>query len=834
MERTPKSAVPGAVAAAILVVCLSTAALLFGAPPTGAAPTEPTLDLAGLQAKLDDSGTIPGYFKTVLSGSTIETIPMTVLAIQVMPNPAWGGVPDQLILFEATGPAIARIGGIAAGMSGSPLFVDDGGTDKLIGALSYGDIFTMGGLGLATPIQYMAAIETDHDVTPVSMRLSKPVETSAGTVDTIVIAPSEEAAKTLPRGAKTSVMTPKDAMFIGGIPAGSKAFKILEKRMADKGIKVKAVSGSLGSAWDPGFETTLTGGAAAAVMLSRGSLWAGGVGTVTYATTGTLLAFGHPMEWSGATGLSLTNAWVHGIWGSSLEPYKLASPTQLRGEVTQDRIAGVAARLDRLPDETAIAATATYTDESIVATTTSLMTGKAIDRSGNGVYPAISMYMAAAKATDAFMLAGSAESTLTVVVTGGGATHTVQRVNMWDNAFDVPFESIYENWDILEELTANPDGIADAHIASVDLEHSITSERRVGRVVDLRIPGGIVNGENRVEVDVLRYGVVPTETVEMTLTVPTGVPTNGRVSVGSESFWSDFGGDMYYYVEDFADGSGGAPRRTLAATVDGINDRARNNDMGLTFSPEFAYDDWWWYYMAPSRATARKAAAERSAARSALDVLDPIDVMVRQPWVVQDRISKRTPAVMMYPSKRFVSYGTRGRIRGVVSGLSDDITVTLTRTTAGSAPTTWAVPAKVDLSGDATFAIAFLPLAKSTTFTATWEGDDSYLAGYAHSVYKVRPQVRAWAAPRTVRPGVRSMLTARVRPSSFGGRVRFERLTRVGWRPVTSWRNVNSAGVASTPFVPRSSGPYLLRARTTATASNLAGASSAFLLFATP
>ena len=40
-------------------------------------------------------------------------------------------------------------------MSGSPVYVDDGGVDKLIGALSYGSDFTIGGMFLATPVEYM-------------------------------------------------------------------------------------------------------------------------------------------------------------------------------------------------------------------------------------------------------------------------------------------------------------------------------------------------------------------------------------------------------------------------------------------------------------------------------------------------------------------------------------------------------------------------------------------------------------------------------------------------------------------------------------------------------
>ena len=36
----------------------------------------------------------------------------------------------------------------------------------MIGAASYGDSFTTGGLGLATPIEYMTTIESNYSVAP--------------------------------------------------------------------------------------------------------------------------------------------------------------------------------------------------------------------------------------------------------------------------------------------------------------------------------------------------------------------------------------------------------------------------------------------------------------------------------------------------------------------------------------------------------------------------------------------------------------------------------------------------------------------------------------------
>ena len=64
-----------------LIVAVLVLALGMGiASAALAAPSDPTLGLASLQAKLDASpdGTIPGYFKTVDRGSTIETIPVTI------------------------------------------------------------------------------------------------------------------------------------------------------------------------------------------------------------------------------------------------------------------------------------------------------------------------------------------------------------------------------------------------------------------------------------------------------------------------------------------------------------------------------------------------------------------------------------------------------------------------------------------------------------------------------------------------------------------------------------------------------------------------------------
>ena len=85
-------------------------------------------------------------------------------------------------------------------MSGSPVYVDDGGA-KLVGAVSYGEYFTSNGLGLATPIEHMMALEDDFTIDPLSARLAKAVDLRAPlvvagqTVRKVVVAPTTATAR---------------------------------------------------------------------------------------------------------------------------------------------------------------------------------------------------------------------------------------------------------------------------------------------------------------------------------------------------------------------------------------------------------------------------------------------------------------------------------------------------------------------------------------------------------------------------------------------------------------------------------------------------------------
>jgi hypothetical protein len=503
---------------------------------------EPTMGLNQLQTLLDDNGgTVDATMKTVVKGEDIVTINLTIQAITDGP----------LILFSSDDPQLTSIGGIAEGMSGSPIYVQDpsdGNTPKVIGALSYGDIFTLGNYGLATPIEQMLNIKTKYGE-PLVQSLPHPIITPAGVVDKVMIDRTGEAA---PAALSSGIAVAKpmtDIRVLGGIPTSSRLFKRAVAQYAKLGYTLVAPSGmgSTPQLGDQTFTTDLVPGASLATMDSRGDVYYGAIGTVTYADGNSLLAFGHPYEQSGATTRYLQNAWIDGIWPSSLTPYKLGRLGALRGTITQDRANGVMGTVGALPAETPITgeATNTATGESTCTTTympTALLNGGgSADDSDTVSSSELPVYAASAAGVDLFDEAhtpGSAEVTTTIVIRdttdpnpSNQTTYTITIPDFLDDDYDIPSAA---GWDIenalesLQELRGM--GAYTYDIESIDLQSKITPRQRWAEVLDVSPTQPLHSGDNTISVQVAAYGYATTQTVPVKLTIPAGVPLNGTIS----------------------------------------------------------------------------------------------------------------------------------------------------------------------------------------------------------------------------------------------------------------------------------------------------------------
>lgn len=126
-------------------------ALFLGAFGTARAAT-PTFPLSVL---------VPGqtgHALTATASSQSERFAVEVLALQY---DAGSGFP--LVLVRASGQLIEDAGGVASGMSGSPVYLTRSGQDALSGAISFTFPESTGGLGLATPIATMRRADPRPD-----------------------------------------------------------------------------------------------------------------------------------------------------------------------------------------------------------------------------------------------------------------------------------------------------------------------------------------------------------------------------------------------------------------------------------------------------------------------------------------------------------------------------------------------------------------------------------------------------------------------------------------------------------------------------------------------
>ena len=771
------------VAMAVTVVCAVAAA------PAVAAPTEPTLTTDALQTQITAAGAagLDGYFNTVLKGTTISQVAVKILAVADGQNPNDG---SQLILFQITDPTVLAEGGLAEGMSGSPLRVGnaaapDNVNDPLVGAVSYGDIFTTNGLGFATPIGLMSSIETNYPVTvgahagahattspllkaagPVlpktrTLALAQPIKTAAGAFGKFIVARNHAAARALHPAAGTAVFVPLSAVEVGGVPTGSRAYKELSAQLAKRGVDIIPAGGGVGGGVGDPPTTPVAGGSVAAV-LAHGYFWAAFVGTVTYThdvsltdTNKVVVAFGHPADYDGASGLEMANATVSGIWSTSYVPYKLVSLGAVCGLITQDRLYGIAGvTTDATPSEVPVNATAKVGSGTAIGNATYIPTWVADNSNWGSSLISDACYFPVFKATDANQFPGFATTDTVVKVAdehGTPITPSAEIKNVWDDMYDVGYYSTYDASDMVSYLTSNPNGTAPGAVTEVDFTTVLSPTHRSAEMLDFSIPGGLRTGNNVVRTVVRDYGEKGTHEVDVTLNVPAKTQLTGDVEVAGSA--DGFGYDNYY--DDSSDYSLTHPQRhavfapvpgtttipdaeSLQDLVADVNAWPVNDTLDVAFTADVNN---------PDTVPTGPDGLPTNVHTSSTTVTDGTT-----PWYVQGDVDKYTSDMVLRPQSHVVVRGHTVRLYGYLDAEdSGGTTVALYR---GAATKPFAtVKVHVNSRGNATFNTK-VKLGKATTvFRAVWDGSESYIGSRASCKVLVVRRASTASPVATSHPG---------------------------------------------------------------------------------
>lgn len=285
-----------------------------------------------------------GVGKTVIFGQRVEEFGFEVLDILQS-----GGGPigaDKLIMFRMFGPLVEKTGGSAAGMSGSPLYING----RLIGALSAAFIWQTPkrDIALATPIEDMLKV-LDRRPRPTSSlpvyHASQPHVIGARIVERVVVAGDPLQARRLRAAvpADVAVATPAVVTFTRGLSV--RANRILADLLKPMGHEILQGHGGRGDFTAKAIEP----GSAVGVQQARGDVDFGGICTVTTRIGNRVLVCGHPWENMGDVEYVLTAAEILTVVRALPRPFKVGNLGQIIGVIDQDRGAAIAGTLDRLP-----------------------------------------------------------------------------------------------------------------------------------------------------------------------------------------------------------------------------------------------------------------------------------------------------------------------------------------------------------------------------------------------------------------------------------------------------------------------------------------------------
>jgi hypothetical protein len=431
----------------------ATAALVFtslgaGASPAASAPSEDCAEPFPI-AELTDGQQVHGL--TVSKGTTPE--PFTGEVIGVLKDGIAAGV--DMVMMNLTSSEIDRVGGIWAGMSGSPVYADDG---RLIGAVAYGLAGTspVGGI---TPFdemdEYIAPASSTSRVSVSSATARKISAQSNGDVST---AEASNGFRQLPMLTSVSGVQPSRLTQASG-----------KRRWLMGGVRS---AGALSGTSAPDADSIVAGGNLGAAV-AWGDITGGGVGTATSVCDGKVVGFGHPMEFSGTTTEAMLPASALYIQEDrTFVPFKVANFGPPVGMISQDRLTGIAGAFGELPPATTITDTLTYAGKS--RTGVSHVSVKPYTA-------AVTFYHQLANHDSVLRAAIPGSEKKVWTVTGkdsSGAPFSIAMRDRYVSEEDIAFES---PWDLADQVAALS-SLKGVRVATVDIADTVTDDTSTYRV----------------------------------------------------------------------------------------------------------------------------------------------------------------------------------------------------------------------------------------------------------------------------------------------------------------------------------------------------------------
>jgi hypothetical protein len=459
-------------------------------------PTDPIMPLSKVKPGMK------GECYTVVKGSDVISFQAEV--IDVIPS---GGSPKNLILVKVSGKAVEETG-IAAGMSGSPFYIQN----RLVGAIGYGWSFTDHDKGLVTPIEEMMEIWNNPEMIP-SFEPAQMIAEAPPSASGDIPEPGE------PRGAVSEDATPGGVTIeeilpaSGDLPAsrdiGTSSGDLagifvtgVSRRMADRitGLVGEAAvpfgGGSPGGAQMPvRYDVSMKPGMAIGAMVLWGDVEIGSVGTLTAVSKdGRFIAYAHPFMNLGPTAAVLTDARISNVISSMNNSFKIGSPENIIGIVTQDRPQGIGGRLGRFAPAA-----------SVVINLSDIDSGRSYRKAFQIVQDKYLLSNLASPAIvgcieDLWGRIGAGSAKVTASYSGGALRGGWKRTNIFISETDVASQMLEEFRLMTQMFAVNQ--FQEIRPFGIDVDVEITQEPRALYIEDVAVPKGPFRPGERVSFDI--------------------------------------------------------------------------------------------------------------------------------------------------------------------------------------------------------------------------------------------------------------------------------------------------------------------------------------------
>ena len=405
--------------------------------------------------------------------------------------------PMPIYMFEASDPALIQLGGIAQGMSGSPVFTEQG----TWGAIAYG----FGAqnhppyYGFATPIEWVIGTQAPWPA-------AKPMATWEG----YHITPLE-----IP-------LLKTGANEVHPLPEGRSS------------LLSKTVAAGLTQERQESFEA----GRPLTVGFLLGELTLGALGTISYVDGNRVYGFGHPMDSSGPVELPIIEAKVLGEVSNLSSPFKFATlnPT-VRGTLTEDRLPAVRGVLGEEPDLVPIKSVYTSPSGGTVELTHRMPAR--IDP-----YTALDLVARAIFFPLANRVDNDPDHSIRVAtdIAFVGSDSTLTRSRLYSTLDGRLVDSIFNAYgdvsDALAALMTRTDYVLQVHEAEVQVE--VIPETRFATVAKVLADSVVRLGSTLHVTTALRVGRTEDREVELALSVPDTLPPGlYQLEVGSVAALGD-------------------------------------------------------------------------------------------------------------------------------------------------------------------------------------------------------------------------------------------------------------------------------------------------------